>query len=97
MSRASRLCVDWASSNNCFAPISTSLLAHFGHGVMSELRSAFGGIAEVAFGAVRAALTHSGRWMFGRIFGLDGRESYRELRLELLLLPSPSKPRNCSA
>jgi hypothetical protein len=22
------------------------------------------------------------RWMFGRIFGLDGRESYRELRLE---------------
>ena len=28
--------------------------------------------------------THSGRWMFGRIFGLDGRESYRELRLEPL-------------
>jgi hypothetical protein len=23
-------------------------------------------------------------WMFGRIFGLDGRESYRELRLEPL-------------
>src|SRR5437660_8833785 len=32
-------------------------------------------------------LTHSGRWMFGRIFGLDGRESYRELRLELLCCP----------
>jgi hypothetical protein len=29
-------------------------------------------------------MTHSGRWMFGRIFGLDGRESYRELRLEPL-------------
>ncbi len=25
--------------------------------------------------------------MFGRIFGLDGRESYRELRLELLCCP----------
>jgi hypothetical protein len=32
-------------------------------------------------------LTHSGRWMFGRIFGLDGRESYRELRLEPLCCP----------
>src|SRR6266568_7754648 len=32
-------------------------------------------------------LTLSGRWMFGRIFGLDGRESYRELRLELLCCP----------
>ena len=29
-------------------------------------------------------LTHSRRWMFGRIFGLDGRESYLELRLEPL-------------
>src|SRR6476620_4740230 len=29
-------------------------------------------------------VTLSGRWMFGRIFGLDGRESYRELRPELL-------------
>jgi hypothetical protein len=37
-------------------------------------------------------LTHSGRSMFGRIFGLDGRESYRELRLESLCC----KPRNCS-
>ena len=27
------------------------------------------------------------RWMFGRIFGLDGRESYRELRLEPLCCP----------
>jgi len=32
-------------------------------------------------------VTHSGRWMFGCIFGLDGRESYRELRLELLCCP----------
>ena len=29
----------------------------------------------------------SRRWMFGRIFGLDGRESYRELRLEPLCCP----------
>jgi hypothetical protein len=26
-------------------------------------------------------MTQSRRWMFGRIFGLDGCESYRELRL----------------
>lgn len=32
--------------------------------------------------------------MFGRIFGLDGRENYRELRLGAVILPSPSKPRN---
>ena len=32
-------------------------------------------------------LTQSRRWMFGRIFGLDGRESYRELRLEPLCCP----------
>ena len=30
------------------------------------------------------AWTQSRRWVFGRIFGLDGRESYRELRLEAL-------------
>jgi hypothetical protein len=29
-------------------------------------------------------LTQSRRWMFGRIYGFDGQESYRELRLELL-------------
>jgi hypothetical protein len=28
-----------------------------------------------------------GHWMFGRIFGLDGRESYRELRLEPVCCP----------
>jgi hypothetical protein len=28
----------------------------------------------------------SRRWMFGRIFGLDGHESYRELRLGPLIL-----------
>ena len=43
------------------------------------------------------ASTQSRRWVFGRIFGLDGRESYRELRREPLCWPSPSKPRNCSA
>src|SRR6266481_224660 len=31
--------------------------------------------------------TQSRRWMFGRILGLDGRESYRELRLEPLCCP----------
>ena len=31
-----------------------------------------------------------------RIFGLGGSESYRELRLEVMLL-SPPKPGNCSA
>jgi hypothetical protein len=38
----------------------------------------------------------SGRWMFGRIFGLDGRESYRELRLEPLYCPHRLS-RGCSA
>jgi hypothetical protein len=42
-------------------------------------------------------LTQSRRWMFGRIFGLDCRKSYRELRPEPLCWPSPSTPRNCSA
>ena len=40
-------------------------------------------------------LVQSRHWMFSRIFGLDDRESYRKLRLELML-PSLSKPRNCS-
>jgi hypothetical protein len=31
--------------------------------------------------ATLSVMTQSRRWMFGRIFGLDGRESYRELRL----------------
>jgi hypothetical protein len=31
--------------------------------------------------------TQSRRWMLGRILGLDGRESYRELRLEPLCCP----------
>jgi hypothetical protein len=30
----------------------------------------------------RQLMTRSRRWMFDRIFGLDGRESYRELRRE---------------
>jgi hypothetical protein len=33
------------------------------------------------------AWTQSRRWMFGRIFGLDGREGYRKLRLEPLCCP----------
>src|SRR6266851_2842838 len=43
-----------------------------------------GHIADIAR---TTRMTLSGRWMFGRIFGLDGRESYRELRLELLCCP----------
>jgi hypothetical protein len=33
----------------------------------------------------------------GRIFGLTGRERYRELRRGPLYWPSPSTPRTCSA
>jgi hypothetical protein len=33
-------------------------------------------------------LTHSRRWMFGRMLGSDDRESYRKLRLELLCCPT---------
>ena len=45
-----------------------------------------GGVGGVASRDVplSRSLTHSGRWMFGLIFGLDGQESYRELRLELV-------------
>jgi hypothetical protein len=35
----------------------------------------------------RYVSTQSRRWMFGRIFGLYGRESYRELRPEPLCCP----------
>jgi hypothetical protein len=38
----------------------------------------------------------SKRWMFGRIFGLDGRE-LSQTAAGAVMLPSPSKPRNCSA
>jgi hypothetical protein len=54
------------------------------------------GTVERPVGAPVLDSTHSRHWMFGRIFGLDGGESYRELRLEPIS-PSPSKPRNCSA
>jgi hypothetical protein len=36
---------------------------------------------------VRSRMTQSARWMFGRIFGLDGRERYRKVRLEPLCCP----------
>ena len=35
----------------------------------------------------RANVTPGRHWMFGRIFGLDGQDSYRELRLERLCCP----------
>jgi hypothetical protein len=41
-------------------------------------------------------MTQSRRWMFGRVFGLGGRESCRELRLEPLCCPHRPKPRNFS-
>src|SRR6478609_11816192 len=44
-------------------------------------------MSAVGGGAPSPLVTLSRRWMFGRIFGLDGRESYRELRLELLCCP----------
>jgi hypothetical protein len=34
--------------------------------------------------------------MFGRIFGLDGREGYRRTAAGAVMLPSQSKPRNYS-
>jgi hypothetical protein len=44
--------------------------------------SASGGRPENIYSRrVFRLLTHSESWMFGRIFGLDGRESYRKLRL----------------
>jgi hypothetical protein len=47
----------------------------------------FPGIADMAglaAGPTRSRMTHSGRWMFGRIFRFGRHESYRGLRLELL-------------
>jgi hypothetical protein len=37
---------------------------------------------DLLLASSRSKMTRSRCWMFGRIFGLDGRESYRELRLE---------------
>ena len=45
------------------------------------------GLAPTGKRRLVTAHTQSRRWMFGRIFGLDGRESYRELRLEPLCCP----------
>src|SRR5216683_7671156 len=45
------------------------------------------GLAPTGKRRLCTAHTQSRRWMFGRIFGLDGRESYRELRLEPLYCP----------
>jgi hypothetical protein len=50
--------------------------------------SAYEGIAAAPASDRRgSSWTQSRRWMFGRIFGLDGRESYRELRREPLCCP----------
>ena len=63
--------------------------------------STHGGRADMAGLAAGLVPVENGpraeRWMFGRIFGLDGRESYRELRLEPLCCPHRLSPRNCSA
>ena len=42
---------------------------------------------DLLLASSRSKMTKSRRSMFGRIFGLDGRESYRELRLEPLCCP----------
>src|SRR5258708_24956002 len=38
--------------------------------------------------------TQSRRWMFGCIFGLDGRERLSRTAAGAVILPSPTKPRN---
>src|SRR3954449_9358363 len=45
------------------------------------------GLAPTGERRLVTAHTQSRRWMFGRIFGLDGRERYRELRLGPLCCP----------
>src|SRR6185503_4718094 len=45
------------------------------------------GLAPTGECRLVTAHTQSRRWMFGRIFGLDGRERYRELRLGPLCCP----------
>jgi hypothetical protein len=55
-----------------------------------EIVSAFGEQRPLlGFWRAMAAtlMTQSARWMFGRIFGLDGRERYRKVRLEPLCCP----------
>jgi hypothetical protein len=76
------------------SPIRDTLIDGFSHFVTSmtaPIASGWSG-CRVGFaptGKCRlvTAHTHNGRWMFGRIFGLDGRESYRKLRLEPLCCP----------
>jgi hypothetical protein len=62
-------------------------------GICCQIRATFhAGVREMGRGdpILRPVhLTACGkRGLFGRIFGLDGRESYRELRLELLCCPT---------
>jgi hypothetical protein len=45
------------------------------------------GMAGLAAASTRSRMTLTRRWTFCRIFGLDGRESYRELRLKPLCCP----------
>jgi hypothetical protein len=44
-----------------------------------------GTLRKSRFSDAGPLLTHNGSWVFGRIFASDGRTSYRELRLELLV------------
>jgi hypothetical protein len=52
-----------------------------------SLSTSFGITHGHGFELICRGWTQSRHWMFGRIFGLDGRESYRELRLEPLCCP----------
>src|SRR5260370_34359731 len=55
--------------------------AVIGSPVIGAVRETFARSEDFSF------WTQSRRWMFGRICGLDGRESYRELRLKPLCCP----------
>jgi hypothetical protein len=65
------------------------LLAHrvFSCGAEFGRYRGIAGMAGLAAASTRSRMTLTRRWTFCRIFGLDGRESYRELRLKPLCCP----------
>jgi hypothetical protein len=76
------------------SPIRDTLTEGFSHFVSSMTAPVASGWSDCRVGfaptgkrRLCTAHTRSRRWIVGRIFGLDGRESYRELRLELLCCP----------
>jgi hypothetical protein len=85
-------------------------MADISHDVCVNIKRARGGLRRVSRCPTRATMRFSRLGQFrvfgqyrtrsrlcsGRIYGLDGRESYRELRLEPLCWPHRLEPRNCS-